>query len=154
MWYNVDFKRFSVLILPTFLRFSRMIKWVNLQVFPLEKIHKSFLQNRTENIIKVTHNSQVCRLRKVLNDRFDNQQRRIYIDDANLKNPWYVYTKGENKPQYLGKKYIYQNSLINGIGVDFIVYVPAGLSGYEAELIAKINFYKLASKRFKIEYFL
>jgi len=130
-----------------------MIKWVHLLVFGLEKVKTGFLQNRTENIIKVTHNSQVCRLRKVLNDRFDALQRRIYIDDANLKNPWYVYTTGENKPQYMGIRYIYPNSVIAGIGVDFTVFVPVELSGYEAEIIAKTKFYKLASKRFKIEYF-
>ena len=46
MWYNLDFKRLSALLLPTFLRQQKTLCWLKSLVAPLEVLHYDFLQKR------------------------------------------------------------------------------------------------------------
>ncbi|MDO4230226.1 MAG: hypothetical protein Q4C98_10455, partial [Capnocytophaga sp.] len=106
------------------------------------------------------HNGQVCYLRKLLNDNFDNEKRRIRILDGNKFGRKYIYTRGENKLVYLGKMYLRQRNDYADIGVDFIVVLPQEVAnlhrtaqnGIERfyNIEAFIDFYKLAGKRYKI----
>ncbi|WPC13622.1 hypothetical protein LEQ04_08415 [Riemerella anatipestifer] len=107
--------------------------------------------NRNENLYNLQHNGQVCYLRKVLNDRFDVSQRRILIVDGNRYRRPYIYTDGEQKSKYLGIMYLRDDADYADTGVDFIVLVPAGLSYNNYEMQALVDFYKLASKRYKIQ---
>lgn len=153
MWYNIDIKKLAVLHLPTFLRSAEMIAWMQCLSAPLVDLHDDFKANRNANIYNLAHNGQVCKLRAALNDRFDISQRRIYIDDGNLYQRTYIYTDGEKKPKYLGTMYLYDDAEYDDTGVDFTVWVPADLHYNSYEMTALINFYKLASKRYKINTF-
>lgn len=150
MWWNINFQRLSVLLLPTFLRSDVMKAWVYLQLQLIENIHYDWKQFRAANLYKLGHNSQKCYLRGALNDRFDTQLRRIRIDDGNSFKRQYIYTDGEQKPKYLGTMYLYDDSDYADTGVDFIVVVPMDLQYSTYEMIALVDFYKLASKRYKI----
>jgi hypothetical protein len=153
MWFNTDFKKLTVLHLPTFLRTSVMISWVQSLSAPLVNLHYDFSMNRKNNLYNLAHNGQVCKLRAVLNDRFDASLRRIYIDDGNKYQRQYIYTDGEQKPKYLGTIYLYNDSEYDDSGVDFTVWIPGDLQYNDYEIRALINFYKLASKRYKIKTF-
>lgn len=150
MWFNVDIPKLTQLLTPTFLRTPVQTAWLKALHFPLEKVVDDFNANRNQNLYNLAHNGQRCYLRKALNDRFDVADRRITIDDGNRYQRQYIYTDGEQKPKYLGTIFLYDDADYSDTGVDFIVNVPADLQYNEYELTALIDFYKLASKRYKI----
>ena len=150
MWYNVNWSRLSLLLTPTFLRNEVMKLWMALLLSPVGNVHYWWVNYRGQNIYKLAHNSQKCYLRGALNDRFDRELRRIRIDDGNAFKRKYIYTDGEEKPKYLGTIFLYDDSDYADTGVDFIVVLPAGLLYSIYEMRALIDFYRLASKRYKI----
>lgn len=149
MWYNIDFRRLTLLLLPSFLRTERMRAWFYTLISPLQPLHDDFLRNRKDNLTKLNHNSQVCYLRKILNDTFD-PDRRIQILPASSLQQIYIYTNAEYKINYLGKIHLHQPDDFSDKGVDFIVKIPTELKDYTEEIYAVTVYYKLASKRFKI----
>ena len=128
-----------------------MLAWLRALHFPLIKVVDDFNFNRNQNLYNLAHNGQVCYLRKVLNDRFDIAQRRIKIIDGNQYKREYIYTDGEQKPKFLGTIYLRDDADYSDTGVDFVVLIPAGLNYNDYEMRALIDFYKLASKRYKIQ---
>lgn len=150
MWFNINWSRFGMLLLPTFMRNGHMNAWITLLLSPVADVHYWWLQYRRENIYNLAHNSQICYLRAALNDRFDNQQRRIRIDEGNAFKRKYIYTDAEEKPTFLGTMYLYDDSDYADTGVDFIVVVPADLLFSIYEMKSLVDFYRLASKRYKI----
>ena len=150
MWFNVNWKKLAVLLTPTFLRGKKMMAWLELIIEGVNQVHYQWLQLRKNNIYNLAHNSQVCYLRAALNDRFDNEQRRITILDGNKYSRKYVYTDAEQKPKFLGTILIHGDEDYQDTGVDFIVSVPNDIFFSEAEMTSLIDFYKLASKRYKI----
>ena len=152
MWYEVDFKKLAILLLPTALRRAKVVAFAQALLSPIAELHYSCKQKRLADWYKIEHTGQVCYLRKVLNDSLDLSERRIYISDGNAFPRKYIYTRAEKKPVFLGKLFIYQNSEYTNTGVDFIVYAPAEIIATRInELNALINYYKLASKRYKIQ---
>lgn len=152
MWYSVDWNRLVVLLLPTSLRKAKLVAFVQALVAPIIQVHYSWLLKRNEDLYKMQHTGQVCRLRKVLNDQLDVSLRRIYINDGNAFPRKYIYTRAENKPVFIGKTFIYQNDEYTNTGVDFTVFVPSEIINTEVfKLKALIEFYKLAGKRYKLQ---
>lgn len=151
MWFNLNINRLTELLTPTFLRKEKFLAWLRVLHFPLIEIVDKFNFNRNENLYNLAHNGQVCYLRGALNDRFDPSGRRIKIADGNRYQRQYIYTRGEQKPKYLGKIYLYDRADYGDTGVDFIVLIPRGLIYNEYEMKALVDFYKLASKRYKIQ---
>ncbi|OPB87800.1 hypothetical protein [Elizabethkingia occulta] len=150
MWYKVDFRKLGVLLLPTFLRSPSLMAITNVITYGLEEVNDDFIANRKSNIEAITYNSQVCYLRKILNDKFDFD-RRILIEDSSDKEEIYIYTDAENKPQYLGELILYPESEFSDKKVDFVVKVPKTLESYLENIKDIVDFYRLASKRYKIE---
>lgn len=152
MWFNIDFNRLASLLLPTFLRKDIVIGYLEALLAPIVTLHYEWMQKRLADWYKLNNTGQVCMLRKVLNDTLDVAERRIYITDGNSFPRKHIYTRAENKPVFLGKIFIYQNSEYVGTGADFIVYVPKEIITSKIhELNALIMFYKLASKRYQIQ---
>lgn len=149
MWYKMNAQNLVLQSLPTFLRTGSISSFLALAASELTELNNALVVNRNTSIAKVSHNSQVCKLRKILNDTFDNQ-RRIKIVDGVLKSPKYVYTDAEHKPKWLGELIIFAESETEGNGIDFTVIIPAELKNYQIEITSLVNFYKLAGKKFKI----
>lgn len=147
--FEVDIKRLSILLLPTFLRKKRTVAWLYSLVSPIDSLHYSFIQKRERDLYKLSHNGQVCYLRAALNDKFDIDKRRIKIVDGNSYKREYIYTRGEQLPKYLGPVYLYSPTDYEDTGLDFIVEVPREIVK-KNEMDTFINFYRLASKRHKI----
>lgn len=150
MWFNVNWKILAISLLPPYLRSDVVNSYTALFSSEVDAVHYAWLQFRRQNIYNLAHNSQKCYLRAALNDRFDNQLRRIRIDDGNGFKRKYIYTDAEAKPKYLGTMHLYDDSDYEDTGVDFIVVVPAGLQYSIYEMRALVDFYRLASKRYKI----
>ncbi|MFK5971468.1 MAG: hypothetical protein QM487_15310 [Candidatus Marithrix sp.] len=151
MWYNVNYNKLVLLLTPTFLRKDTFFGWIKSVASPLSKMYDSWFKMRSDNLYKLAHNGQVCYLRKSLNDRFDPSLRRIYIGDGNKYKRQYIYTRGEQKPKYLGTMYLHSRNDYADTGVDFIVFVPASIVDAQIyELEALIDFYKEGVKRYKI----
>lgn len=149
--YNLNIDKLLVLLTPTFLRKPKLIAWLRTLAMPLNKLLDDFKVHRERDLYNLAHNSQVCYLRKALNDEFDPQLRRIKIEDGKQKQRLYIYPRSANKPLYLGKVFLYQRGDYIDSGVDFIVVLPKNLTYDKYKLEALVNFYKLAGKRWTIE---
>ena len=150
MWFNVNWSRLSLLLTPTFLSVESMRAWMALLLSPVGQVHYWWVQYRADNIYKLAHNSQKCYLRVALNDRFDRTLRRIRIDDGNAFKRKYIYPDAQAEPQSLATMLLYDDSDYADPGVDFIVVLPVGLLYSVYEMRALIDFYRMASKRYKI----
>ena len=148
--YNLNIDKLLVLLTPTFLRKPKLVAWLRTLATPLHKLLYEFHRARQDNLYNLAHNSQVCYLRKALNDKFDDEQRRIRIEDGKQKQRLYIYPRSANKPLYLGKIFLYQRGDYIDGGVDFIVVLPKDLTYDKYKLEALVNFYKLAGKRWQI----
>lgn len=151
MWYDLDIKKLAVLLTPTFWRSESFLAWLQSLVQPLRDVHYNFVQNRSDDLYIMAHNGQVCYLRDALNDHFDVSERRIRIVDGNQYKRQYIYTRGEEKPRYLGTMYLYDRSDYDDTGVDFVVLVPQGFDTESYAMKALIDLYRLGSKRYKIK---
>ncbi len=156
--YIIDYNKLIVWLLPTFLRRVKLFMWLQVLITPIRELYNNFLKYRKQVNYKLSHNSQVCYLQKVLNDAFDNELRRIYIENGVFLKALYVYTPKEELPVYIGTEYIYSDEDLIGGQDDFIVNVPIdlkpsstiALEGILSDMKGLINEYKLASKTYSI----
>ena len=160
---DVDFNKLAGLLTPTFLRKPVFLSWLKVFITPIITLHDRFKKKRESDLYKLSHNGQVCYLRKVLNDEFDPDLRRIEITDGNRYTPQYIYTEAEEKPKFLGTMYLRDDSVYGDTGADFLVLLPfeiwdahkkeisiGNYRFYDIESI--VNYYRLASKRYKIDF--
>ena len=107
--------------------------------------------------IKLRKQNFLYLLRVLLNDKFDNTERRIYITDAdNLPLPYLFNKIEENEPIYIFNKsevetplYLYNNQEYITDN-DFTVVLPIGLSYDLNYLKSLINKFKIAGVRYNI----
>lgn len=164
--YKVNWHKLGTSLLPVFLRKKRLLAFIKVLLFPLYSLHAEFARFKADMIYRQSHNSQVCYLEAVLNDEFDDLQRRIKIKGVEIraavrfyepdekKEVWF-YEEQDNKPVYF-----YNSTYYGGDGADFTVLCPADIlpatkREQETQLTrmnALINYYKLASKSHKIIY--
>lgn len=154
MWYNINFDKLAIMLLPTFLRKPIFVTYVQCLFKPIADIHYEWLQKRTKvDFYALRHTGQVCRLRKVLNDRLDNTLRRIRIGEGTAFPQEYIWTESEQDAQWLDDTFfVYTENEYENTGVDFTVFVPLQIKNeriYELKYLLK--YYKLAGKRYKIE---
>ncbi|SIT25673.1 hypothetical protein SAMN05421786_11553 [Chryseobacterium ureilyticum] len=149
MWFNFNAQEHILQTWPSILRLPKISSFLSLISEEIIDVNNLFLVNRNQNITKIRNNSQTCFLRKILNDTFD-YQRRIKIVDTVLKQPKYIYTEAEKKPKFLGEMIVYTEEETEGFEVDFTVLIPGELRNYQIEIKSMIDFFKLASKRYKI----
>lgn len=155
--FEIDFKKLCVLWLPTFLRgaFWRSLCYV--LTYPLELMYRDFLKQRKINLEKLEYNYQVFSMEKLLNNKFDPIQRRIFIGSVEIVKGIFSFTKAEcvidpekilwldkTKPIFLGG-----SNNING-DANFIINVPADLIYNIYEFQYQVDFHKLATKNYKI----
>lgn len=162
--YNNDWSKFIISNLPFEERKPKTIKWLNVILKPIARLHIEFLAFRNQALYKVNHNSQICYLQAVLNDIFDNTERRIIIRNAILREPLWFYEPEENKPvlfyEEIDDKPVYfrEESEFIGDGADFLVLVPIDLKptntqeeiAFLIRMKAQLDYYKLFVKNYKI----
>ena len=157
-FFNIDFRRFFLLMLPTMLRRQLLVSFLMPVISVIDKLYQLFTSNRKSNLYTLKITPQIFALEKALNDRFDAENRGIYIRDSYSDyNPNVflhpvaenrtvsIFLQAESRPRYL-----YLRNETPAIGFDFFVNVPESLVFNKNEMIALVNFYKLLGKRFTI----
>lgn len=162
--YSINWRKFIIENLEVDLRRVKTVKWLEVLFKPIIKLHIEFLAFRLQALYKVNHNSQICYLQAVLNDSFDNTERRITIKNAVVKQPLWFYEPEENKPvkfhETLNNKPVYfrEEWELLGDGADFTVLVPIDLKPNTAQdenaflikMKAQLDYYKLFVKNYII----
>ena len=165
--FNIEFKILVELLMPTFLRKRNHVKWLRVLVKPIATLKNQFLDFRAESLYKLNHNSQIIYLEKVLNDAFDAETRKIYINNAQINEPVWFYEIADNKPVFFYEiadnkpVYFREESELVGDGIDFTVFVPIQLKPLQTQQLddflnqmrALIDYYKLYSKNYQIQFY-
>lgn len=141
-------------MLPTFLRKQNLTDLLEITLRPIKLLYEWFVGNRNNNLYQLDITSQVCKLEKVLNDRFDSVSRRIKIIDGNYVGDDFIFTAVESNFIYLHDDAPFTLKLsgeYNSQVFDFIIQVPGAVAFDESEMTVLINSYKLASKTFTIQ---
>ena len=159
--YDVNFKRLALLLLPTFWRRPLFAAMAYAAVSPLQWLHTRFMLWRRDTDYRLLHNGQVCRLRGLLNDLFDPVDRRITVTEevSNVGNI-VLHRREVQRAVRLpargsGRMVVLNRRGYGGVsGYDFWVNIPLAL--YDkldiTQVRAVVDAYKLASKRFSINY--
>lgn len=155
MIYNWLIDNWIVQYAPTLLSKPNLLAMCKVLLKPLKTLFTSFTDYRGEVQRQLRYNSQHIVLSNLLNNLFDNSQRRIYIQSSlTLKPPTYLFIKADNKPVYIYPKSENKPHFIYTIaehteGPDFIVFVATGslTSAQEVKLKAVVNTYKHGAKR-------
>jgi len=153
--YKIDYTKLIDWLVPSILRRNVLLSLAYALIHPVRKLYVDFMKFKTDSEYRLNHNSQVCYLEKVLNDRFDPDTKRISIVDGWRFNQLYIYkeNEGSHKAVNLGTQYIRPSSDFADTGVDFIVKLPRDLILKESEqyeMKTLLNAYKLAGKRYKL----
>lgn len=149
--FDIDFKKLLRWMIPIRLRMPRVLSFLNSFKNEVTKTYLLFKSNRGANLYRIAITPQVCLLERLLNDRYDFTQRRIYIDDGIDYPPTYIYRTDELKPIYLGTQIIYTAGESGNLKDDFVIYVPSDISFEDAEMSSLVKAYKLAGTKFKIQ---
>lgn len=158
--YRVDMKRLVLLTLPTWLRRPVAAALLFAGVTPLARALQELRNFRTESRYRITHNGQVCKLRGVLNDECDPYLRRIRVEDYSKPSGMCVYERESRQWIMTGRSAMESVRLerrgFAGSGqYDFRVEVPEVYAdeGTMVRLRGKVDLYKLAGKRYEIQFF-
>lgn len=155
--YQIDYKRLVLLLLPTFLRKTRIFAFLTSLVFSVSELHVKFLKNRDANLLRIRRNGQICYLCGMLNDELDPIERRIIITDGDVEGDW-VFTMDEGEAHQLlidnPGTLIYSETLIVANAAFFYVAVPwlREEENLNNRLKNYLNEYKLLSKKYTIRY--
>lgn len=160
--YEVKIKRLALLLLPTALRKPVIAALAQSAVQGCNALHGEFMRWKSDKDYRLSHNGQVCHLRAVLNDMFDQTERRITVDDEDSGNQRgaRLFTRDMDRHilvplRAAGNAFIINRRGYGGVsGFDFWVSIPYALMGKidETRLAAVVSTYKLASKRWTINY--
>ncbi len=139
---------------------ARFVSLISAMLSPLEVVLAQYNEYRSTTLTTLSYNGQVAYMEKMLNDKFDAQQRRIYIDDAVVSaiEPAILYRKNENQDTEI----LYRKNEAIGFAIyraseipheDFTVFLPDELAIKLSAIKSVIDFYKIASKIYKIQTF-
>jgi len=101
MWYEIDFVKFVVQMLPPLLRSRFLVSFLRVLIVPLRYIHESFLtmKDGTDSKLSITGNVQY--LEKALNDAFCLTDGQIRIETPTEKRLPAFYLKKRGKAPYI-----------------------------------------------------
>ncbi|MEI8087098.1 MAG: hypothetical protein WCG93_12890 [Paludibacter sp.] len=149
----IDFRRLAVLLLPTFMRQPVIVTFIGSFMPALTDLQIRFLANRTANLYRLSHNGQVCYLRKVLNDAFPTREKDFVIEDYDPSGHWVyafdaeLFSSQLMIPEASGE-IIYSVELI-GDYANFTVKIPTNIASDDNlnRIKSLVNTYKLLSKK-------
>lgn len=115
MWYNVNWLAFARIFLPWFMRKDKWKGLLDTLLTPFVAFHNDFVSNRNRVRYNMAFNGQTMNLEHVLNDRWDNNLRGIYIDTVPSIVGLYIYNKPEMKPKvYVYRKWDAAHTYVQG----------------------------------------
>lgn len=143
---NFDFEKLLKWVIPYDLLRPKFEAFLAGLLSHIRQIHQNLLLFffNTEQKLRVSPQKRI--LQHELNLEFDAALMRIEILDAEIDSILWIFIESENNPVYLP-------TFISGAGYDFLVRVPVELEIKEAFIRNFLDSYKLAGKRYQIEYF-
>jgi len=155
--YAVNFIVFVQNVIPSLLRQSKVIAYLTALLKPLQTLQDAFVIWQTGIKYDVSITNQVIYLEKLLNDKFDNIQRRIYIEDATSFTVNETRMKSENAESSefrmkgeTASAMILRMKSETDTEADFIVKKPSSVTDVTL-MNAYLKKYKAASMQYKIE---
>ena len=152
--FKVDFFRLAVLMIPTKWRTSIHIAWIKVLATPFDYLLQDLRKHRSESVYKLLHDGRIGKLEKVLNDGFDQIERRIKIGEGERKQEIYSFYPTENKdPLYTSFFTFYPEELAQFAG-DFEILVPVAVGLTQTELNrmkSLVDYYADKDKHFIIK---
>ena len=164
-YFYVDIEKLIQLSLPTFMRKPNILAFLNALFAPLKIQYIRFTKFKESVFYIVSHNSSITLLQKMLNDKFDDEERRIYISNIQRTDINRFYYWNENKEfgfydegdVQKGFYYAFQNEAQSP---DYIVHIPIEyqpnteleLDKYLVKVRSEINRYNHYSKSYIIEW--
>lgn len=136
-------------------------------ISPLVSLYDLFFAFKTEAIYKTEHNAAITLLQQVLNDHFDDVERRIYINnaeitatqhyyDTGLGDPLVFYDEGSGDPQWF-----FDLEVFNVYQSDFTVFIPEAIKPLDPEdeerlltlVRADLDYYKIFGTKYTIVWY-
>lgn len=157
--YDIVYTKINQWLTPPEQQQPKTLALLNAFVRPVLVKYQNFLLYRKAKLYELYITPQKCYLERLLNDRYDNVLRRIYIDDGVDKDPRYIYQVAELKPMFVYTKAEGQPQFIYTLGEsgqftnDFVIFCPQALAFEDAEMTSLVKVYKLAGTKFKIQRF-
>ncbi len=155
--YKVVWKRFSRWLTPVLRRKPKFLALLFAIVSPINHLHNRFIHFRNYVNYRIGITPQVVHLERLLNDRFDVEERRIKIVRGVAYDALPLYLKSEQKPQVFYKRseqyhrVLYTKGETEIFTVDFIVKVPIEVPFDMDELTAYLDLDVLPSKVYKVQ---
>ena len=165
--YSIDFNKLVTQNCPSVLLKDKFLSVIFAFINPIKVLYNDLVTYQTEVAEKLSYNSQIIYLNKILNDKFKTLDivNDIYVDDvANIEYvkilnkaeglPYItIYNKAEDEDETTFKNKAEYNSI-----VDFNIMVPTAIytlltansNALLNKMKATVNFYKLAGKRYNI----
>ena len=90
-------------------------------------------------------------MEKILNDKYDDKERHIRIQDIGTVKGYFFFRQTDPKEQkfYFGEAYFVKDTRYSNVDAGFVVVLPEQMKATD-EMRALINRYKLASIRYYI----
>lgn len=156
--FRLDTPRLVWLLLPTTLRKPRLVAWLTTLASPVAYLYQQFLSYRLDTLRELSYNGQTALMEKGLNDKLDNNLRRIVIrNSAIYLDPLYINFKREAQPPTFassraeGRPLYPHRASDFASQVDFTVYAP-GLNAKDYQLNILIRRFKIALVNYRILY--
>lgn len=160
MIFRVDFDKWILTVLPSFLRRRVLFALCRALCAPVKTLYGRFLDARDAHIYRLTHSGQVCYLRAALNDAFHSKGFDI-VDYDDQRGEW-VYAKADNMAGQLKAKeespdvpgdgdpvmpILYDETRLNLPQNYFVVMVPGSIYTTRLDKVKTIvDKYRLLSK--------
>lgn len=163
MWYNVDFNRWVVQLLPPILRSKFLTVLLKTMLLPVVWLHGQFMIYRATVAGRLNVTACVQDIERILNVTFFLTQRQIYIEETNNVQATCLYFGNEKMPDVLVNSSLtvwYPDEVPDTTNI--IVYVPGFLctsldkekdrhKGRHLSIIINlIEYYKPAGRRYGI----
>jgi len=154
MIFRVDFDKWVLTLLPSFLRRGVMFALCRAAIAPIRTLYERFGAARKTHLFALTHNGQVCYLRAALNEAFnttgfdiidyddgrgewlfaksEDLQEQLYAVDELLYDP----ATAENPPRPV--PILYDETRLNLAQNSFIVQVPSGIYATQLDKVRGI----------------
>ena len=163
MWYDVDFTRWAVQLLPPILRSRVLVALLRILIIPLAYVHRLFTEYRKKVAERLDITASVQDIERALNRRFFLRNRQIYIESESDDRHPCLYFHAEGKlPTYLNPRMTLWMDGEVPSKPNFTVYVPSFLATslnpeedrhkgrHLAEIIRIVELYKPAGRRYAI----
>lgn len=160
-FYDFNVKRFGLLLLPVFMRRPIMAAFVRALMQGVAMVHGDFMRWRLERDDALRRTGQVCSLRGLLNDMFDDEYRGIDVSDTGMGNGAGLVIKARALEYWIfvparPGDMITECRGYGGSGrEDFEIRLPMRLRGKldMARMAGVVNKYKLCSRRWTANFY-